>query len=116
MRRSTIIVLIVVVGFVSWMFFALLHAEPVKVTSRLERSGDTVSVEGELVNSGDASGPVTVEVRYYNESGATIARDTLNLRALAKGGSEGFQSPSRSLPGVASYSIYLNHGRNPYGN
>jgi hypothetical protein len=116
MRRGTAIVLIVVAGFILYVFFSLLDAEPVKVTSQLDRSDGLVSVRGELRNSGDASGPVTVEVRYYNEAGATIARDTINLHALAKGASERFQSPSRTLPRVASYSIYLNHGRNPYGN
>jgi hypothetical protein len=116
MKRGTVIVLIGAAGFILYVFFSLLNAEPVKVTSQLDRSGDSVSVAGELSNAGDESGPVTVEVRYYNETGATIARDTLSLHALAKGASEQFQSPRRVLPGVASYSIYLNHGRNPYGN
>lgn len=116
MRRGTTIVLIVAVAFGLYVLFSLLNAEPVRVMSRLDRSGDLVSVTGELSNTGDASGPVTVEVRYYNESGATIAKDTMNLNALARGSSERFQSPLRSLPGVSSYSIYLNHGRNPYGN
>jgi hypothetical protein len=116
MKKGTVIVLFVAGGFILYVLFSLLNAEPVKVTSELDRSGDLVSVQGELSNVGDASGPVTVEVRYYNDAGTTIARDTLNLHALAKGASEQFQSPRRTLRGVASYSIYLNHGRNPYGN
>jgi len=116
MKKGAAVVLIVAAGFILYVFFSLLNAEPVKVTSELDRSGNSVSVQGELSNAGDASGPVTVEVRYYNDAGATIARDTLSLHALAKGASEQFQSPRRILPGVASYSIYLNHGRNPYGN
>jgi hypothetical protein len=116
MRKGTAIVLIVAVAFALYTFFSLLNAEPVKVTSRLDRSGDVVSVKGELSNTGEESGPVTVEVRYYDQSGATIAKDTINLNALAKGSSESFQSPPRTLPAASSYSIYLNHGRNPYGN
>jgi hypothetical protein len=116
MRKGTTIVLIVAAGFVLYVFFSLLNAEPVKVSSKLDRIGSVVFVAGELSNAGEASGPVTMEVRYYDQSGATIAKDTLNLNALAKGASESFQSQPRSLPGVASYSIYLNHGKNPYGN
>jgi hypothetical protein len=116
MKKGTAIVLIVAGGFILYVFFSLLNAEPVQVTSQLARSGGLVFVQGELSNAGEASGPVTVEVRYYNQAGATIARDTLNLHPLGKGASEPFQSPHRTLPDVTSYSIYLNHGKNPYGN
>jgi len=59
MRKSAVIVLLVALCFVGYVFYSLIGVEPVKVAdTRLVRSGDRVSVEGEVRNTGDDTGPL----------------------------------------------------------
>ena len=117
MRRGAIVILLVAVGFVGYVFYGLMTVEPVKVgASRLVRIGGQVLVEGEVRNTGDASGPVEVEVRYFDSKGHMLAEDAVSVGTLQKNASTTFKSPPRQLDGVADFSIYLNHGKNPYGN
>ena len=117
MRKGAIIVLLAAIGFGAYVFFALVTVEPIKVAgTHLIRSGDEVSVEGELHNTGADAGPIEVEVRYYDRSGRAIGNDKVAVEGLRSGAESRFQSARRRLDGVADFSIYLNHGRNPYGN
>jgi len=117
MRKGAIIILLAALCFGAYVFFALLAVEPIKVAgTHLIRSGDDVSVEGELRNTGADAGPLEVEVRYFDQSGRTIGNDKISLGGLRSGAESHFRSPPRKLDGVADFSIYLNHGRNPYGN
>jgi hypothetical protein len=117
MRKGAILVLIGALCFVGYVFYTLVGAEPVKVSdTRLIRSGDRVSVEGEVRNTGDDTGPLEVEVRYFDRDGHSIGKDTVSMDGLRHGGAAHFKSSPRSDDGVADFSIYLNHGRNPYGN
>ena len=117
MRKGALIVLLAALGFGAYVFFALTNVEPIKVAgSHLIRSGDEVSVEGELHNTGADAGPIEVEVRYYDRSGRAIGNDKISVEGLRSGAESRFRSTQRKLEGVADFSIYLNHGRNPYGN
>jgi hypothetical protein len=117
MRRSAIVVLLGALIFVGYVFYALVGAEPVKVSeTRLVRSGDRVAVEGEVRNSGDDTGPLEVEVRYFDRTGRSVGKDTVSLDGLRRGAAAHFKSSPRRDDGIADFSIYLNHGRNPYGN
>jgi hypothetical protein len=117
MRKSTAIILVCAAAFAAWVFYSLVHVEPVRVVrSQLERSGGQVFVAGELANSGPDEGPIDIEVRYYDARGRTLGSDKIAVQKLKHGGDAPFKSPARALDGVADYSIYLNHGRNPYGN
>src|SRR5579862_7192320 len=117
MRKGAIIVLLAAIGFGVYVFFALVTVEPIKVAgTHLIRSGDEVSVEGELRNTGADAGPIEVEVRYYDRGGRSIGNDKVSVGELRGGAGSHFQSARRKLDGVADFSIYLNHGRNPYGN
>ncbi len=117
MRRGAIIVLLAALCFCAYVLFALLGVEPIKVAgSRLIRSGDNVSVEGDLHNAGADAGPIEVEVRYYDRSGRAIGTDKVAVDGLRSGAESHFKSTPRKDDGVADFSIYLNHGRNPYGN
>ena len=117
MRKGAIIVLLAAMGFGAYVFFALINVEPIKVAgTHLIRSGDEVSVEGELHNTGADAGPIEVEVRYYDRSGRAIGNDKISVEGLRSGAESRFRSTQRKLEGVADFSIYLNHGRNPYGN
>ena len=116
MRRSAIIVLLGALCFAGYVFYALVGVEPVKVAdTRLVRTGDQVLVEGEVRNTGDDTGPLQVEVHYFDRGGHSIGKDVVSVDGLRHGAAAHFKSPPRPDDGVADFSIYLNHGRNPYG-
>jgi hypothetical protein len=116
MRKGAIIGLIAL-AFVGWVFYSLTRVEPVKVVdSRLARAGNSVSVTGRLQNTGAEPGAVQIEIRYFDTNGKSIASDTLAIGSLQPGASLTFSSPQHVLQNLGSYSIYLNHGRNAYGN
>jgi hypothetical protein len=117
MRKGALIVLLAALCFGAYVLFALITVEPITVAgTHLIRSGDKVSVEGELQNTGADAGPIEVEVRYFDRSGRTIGNDKISVDGLRSGAQSRFRSADRKLDGVADFSIYLNHGRNPYGN
>ena len=117
MRKKGIAILLGALCFAAFVFYSLVEYEPVKISqARLVRSGGEVSVRGEIRNTGDDSGPLQVEVRYYDRQGRTIGKDLVSIDGLRRGDAMHFSSSPRLDPGVADFSIYLNHGRNPYGN
>lgn len=117
MRKGTLVILLGAIAFVAIVFVLLVRNEPVKVVeSRLVRHGAEVSVEGRLRNSGSDAGPLDLEVRYYAINGDALGEDVLKIKPLRAGSEQTFHTPSHDLAAVRSYSIYLNHGRNPYGN
>jgi len=110
MRRGAIIVLVAALCFCAYVLYALFGVEPIKVAgSRFIRSGD-------LRNTGADAGPIEVEVRYFDRSGHAIGTDKVAVDGLRSGAESHFKSALRKDDGVADFSIYLNHGRNPYGN
>ncbi len=115
MRRGGIIVLVVALGFAGFVFYSLLGNEPIKVTAqRMEQSGTTVDVAGRVENTSRSPEAITLEVHYYDRQGRAVGQDTVTIDRLGGGESQEFHSPKRDLPGAASFSIYMNHGRNPY--
>jgi hypothetical protein len=109
--------LVITAGFVGFVVYSLLWSEPVKVLHpQLRHSSDGEFVSGAVENTGSAEESVSLEVRYYDGNGHQVASDTVQLENLASGATREFELPGRPLPVDASYSIYLNHGRNPYGN
>src|SRR6202790_3808119 len=117
MRKGGLIVLLGALCFAAYVLYSLTGVEPVKVAdTRLIRSGDQVSVEGEVRNTGDDPGPLQVEVHYFDRDGHSIGKDVISMDGLHRGAATHFKSSPRRDDGVADFSIYLNHGRNPYGN
>jgi hypothetical protein len=118
MRKSSIVILLVAVGFAALVFVLLLRANPVKVVNdRLIRRGGRVYVAGELRNtSARRSGWLDLEIHYYDRGGRPLGEDTLHLSPLKAGAEERFHGPLHDLGTVADFSLYLNHGRDPYGN
>jgi len=109
--------LVTAAGFIGFVVYSLLWSEPVKVLHpRLEHSIDGAFVSGAVENTGASEESVSLEVRYYDRSGRQVASDTVRIDNLGSGATKDFKLPERSLPAQASYSIYLNHGRNSYGN
>jgi hypothetical protein len=116
-RKSSALVLALSIAFVGFVFYSLLRVQPVKVlNSRLDRDGGDVAVTGTVENTGRRAAAVDLEVHYYDSAGRELAHDTLKLRNLEGGQRRAFKSPERDIAGVADFSIYLNKGRDPYGN
>ena len=117
MRKGTLLILLAAAGFAVLVFVLLLRTQPVKIVqSRLERQGGRVFVMGELRNTGRATGPIDLEIHYYDRAGRALGEDTVKVGPLRAGAEERFQGPARVLGSVEDFSLYLNHGRNPYGN
>jgi len=117
MRKGAIIILLGALCFAGYVFFALVGTEPVKVgETRLVRSGGQVLVEGEVRNTGGDTGPLQIEVHYFDREGHSIGKDVVSMDGLRRGAATHFKSSPRPDEGIADFSIYLNHGRNAYGN
>jgi hypothetical protein len=117
MKIGRLLGLLVALGFVGFVVYSLLQTEPVKVLHpQLQHSGDGSFLSGAVENTGAAEESVSLEIRYYDAGGHQVGTDTLKLDHLGNGATRDFSGPIRQLPADASYSIYLNHGRNPYGN
>jgi hypothetical protein len=110
--------LVIALSFVGFVIYSLLQTEPVKVLHpQLQHSSDGAFVSGAVENTGSSEESVSLEIRYYDADGRQVASDTVKLDQLGSGATRPFSgSHLRKLPADASYSIYLNHGRNPYGN
>jgi hypothetical protein len=109
--------LVVALGFIGFVVYSLLQSEPVKVLNpHLQHSANGTYVSGAVENGGSSEESVSLEIRYYDSGGHQVGSDTLKLNNLGNGATRDFSGPMRNLPPDASYSIYLNHGRNPYGN
>ncbi len=116
MRAGRAVVLLAAAGFAGWVFYSLVQSEPVHVTqSRLHRESGEVFVEGAVKNSGPDTG-VDIEVHYYDNSGRALGEDRVAIKELRRGAVAQFETPHRVLSGVSQFSLYVNHGRNPYGN
>ncbi|MGH7905676.1 MAG: FxLYD domain-containing protein [Candidatus Binataceae bacterium] len=117
MRRSSMVILAVLVIFAAFIFYSLFHVSPVAVIkSRLERQDGRVFVAGELKNTGSKPAAIDLEVHYYNHDGRPIGQNKISVDNLAAGAVRDFRTPPVNLDGVSEFSLYLNHGRDPYGN
>lgn len=118
MRKDTIVILLVAGGFVALVFILLLRTNPVKVVQpRLIRRGGRIYVAGELHNtSARRTGKLDLEIHYYDHSGRPLGEDMLHVAPLKAGAEERFRGPAHAPGSVSDFSLYLNHGRDPYGN
>jgi hypothetical protein len=117
MRKGGWIMVAAGAAFVVFVFYSLLSVEPVKVLgSHLEHDGNRVFVAGQIRNTADHPRVIELEIHYYDRNGRPLGQDTLTLDGLEAGAVREFKSPHRAIDGVEDYSIYMNNGRNPYGN
>jgi hypothetical protein len=117
MRKGGWVMLAGALAFVGFVFYSLISVEPVKVVrSHLEHNGNRVFVAGQVRNTADHARTIELEVHYYDRNGRPLGQDTLTLDGLDSGAVREFKSPPRAIDGVEDFSIYMNNGRNPYGN
>ena len=110
--------LAVAIVFAAFVLYSLVEIEPVEITrSGLVRDNGKVYVAGEVRDTSSKElGAVNIELHYFDRSGHPLGQDTLTIRDLKPGEPREFRGPSHDLLAVSEYSIYVNHGRNPYGN
>ncbi len=117
MRKGGWITLAAGFAFAGFVFYSLFSVEPVKVLkSHLERDGDLVFVAGEVRNTADKPRAIDLEIHYFDHRGRPVGQDSLTLEGLGAGAVRDFKSPPRAIEGIEDFSLYMNNGRNPYGN
>lgn len=82
---------------------------------RLERTPAGARVVGSIRNPGAPAGLVKVEVTTVSGATGQTEKETLELRDVASGETREFASTPKSAE-VRNFSVYVNEGRNPYGN
>lgn len=117
MRISTALMLAGAALFAGYVFYSLATVEPVRVVqSRLNHVAGAVFVNGEVRNTGSKDRTIDLEVHYFDHTGRALGQDTVKLTDLPPGRMQSFRTPPHMMQGVSDFSIYLNHGRDPYGN
>jgi hypothetical protein len=117
MRKGAYLVIVIAAAFVAFVVYSLVNVQAVQVAEmHLQHRGAEVFVEGKLKNTSDRTAAVELEVHYYDKDGRPLGQDRLTLDNLRAGSMTSFKSPAHELSGVADFSLFLNHGRNPYGN
>ena len=82
----------------------------------LEQTAGGAVLSGTVRNRGERAPLVNVEVTFFGPDGREVHKEVVELRDLDAGKDLPFRTPPRSGREVASYSVYINAGRNPYGN
>jgi hypothetical protein len=117
MRKDKLFTLLGALAFAAIVFALLARAQPVKVIdSHFERYGDAVCVSGDLRNTGATAATMDLEIHYYDRAGRPLGEDRLQVGPMKAGAEEHFRGPAHAAGSVQGFSLYLNQGRNPYGN
>ena len=117
MKPARIGGVLLAIAFMAFVFYSLLHTEPVKVLHpAIQRGADGAFLAAAVENTSGSEQAVDLDIKYYDPSGRQIAQDTVRIDHLGSGETREIAASARQLPDGASYSVYLNHGRNPYGN
>ena len=117
MRKGALFIVLGAIAFAAVVFVLLMHVQPIKVIdSRLEHEGDNVFVAGDLRNTGEHPAALDLEIHYYDRAGRPLGEDKLQVGPLGAGAGQHFRGPAHAAGSVEAFSLYLNQGRNPYGN
>lgn len=109
-----LLVLAVFLGYFVWA----LQSEEVfcVVNKKLEQTPNGVVVSGEVQNTAVAATGVNVEVTFFDHQGRQLTQETVTLDHLAPGAIVPFRTQPRPLTTMKDYTIFVNTGRNMYGN
>jgi hypothetical protein len=115
--QRTLITLGVVIAFIGYFFWALQSEEVFRVVSKkLEQTDAGIVVSGEVHNTTTNASAINVEVTLFNDRGQKLAEETVVLADVQAGGTVPFRTQPKRLTNVKDYTIYVNTGRNMYGN
>jgi hypothetical protein len=117
MRRATLILLVLSAAFCIFVFYSLLHLEPLHISGeRLEHLGNSVVVTGKVVNGGSKPQTAGLKVQLYDRAGRRLAVEDVTLGRLAPGQSVAFSSHPINASEAENFTIQIDHGTNMYGN
>jgi archaellum component FlaF (FlaF/FlaG flagellin family) len=109
--------LMVLVVFVGYLLWALQSEEVFQVLNkRLEQTSAGVVVSGEIYNAAEATSTVNVEVTFFDGQGRQLGKEVVTVDNLSAGATVPFRTKPQLLGDVRNYTIYVNTGRNMYGN
>jgi hypothetical protein len=115
--QRTVIWLGVMIAFIGYFFWALQSEEVFRVVSKkLEQTEAGVIVSGEVHNTTTNASAINVEVTLFNHQGQKLSEETVTLTDVQAGGTAAFSTQPKRLTDVKDYTIYVNTGRNMYGN
>ena len=107
----------VVIVFIGYFFWALRSEEVFRVVSkRLEQTDAGVIISGEVHNTTTNASAINVEVTLFNHRGQKLSEETVTLADVQAGSTAPFRTQPKQLTDVKDYTIYVNTGRNMYGN
>ena len=109
-----LVVLAVFLGYFAW---ALQSEEVFRVVNKkLEQTPNGLVVSGEVLNTAATASGVNIEVTFFDHQGRQLTQETVTLDHLAAGATAPFRTPPKLLTNVKDYTIFVNTGRNMYGN
>jgi|SRR5579875_507066 hypothetical protein len=116
MRRSSLIIAAISLTFTGFVFYSLLHLEPLSIRSEhLERRGSAVIVRGTVANTGSQAQNAGLKLELFDSAGRRLAVRTLPLGRLGPGQSVPFVFPPTAAPGAQQFTIEVDRGSNMYG-
>jgi hypothetical protein len=106
-----------VLVFLGYFLWALRSEEAFRVVSKkIEHTDEGIVVSGEVYNASASPTSLNIEVSFFNSHGHELSKETVTLGKLDAGASATFRTQPQQLSDVEDYTIYLNTGRNMYGN
>jgi hypothetical protein len=115
--QRTLMWLGVIIAFIGYFVWALRSEEVFRViTKKLEQTDAGVIVSGEVLNTTTNASAINVEVTFFNHRGQKLSEETVALSNVQAGGTVSFRTQPKRLSDVKDYTIYVNTGRNMYGN
>jgi hypothetical protein len=116
-RKRTLGWLVVLAVFLGYFVWALQSEEVFRVVSKkLEQTPSGLVVSGEVLNTTAAANGVNIEVTFFDQQGRQLTQETVTLDHLAAGATAPFRTQPKLLSNVKDYTIFVNTGRNMYGN
>lgn len=116
MKRGTWLTLAAFAAMVAAVWLSMRSEERFVVDSpRLESGTDGARVLGSIRNTGAPAKIVKVEVTTVSGAAGHTEKETLELRDVDSGETRAFASTPKKAE-VRNFSVYVNEGRNPYGN
>jgi hypothetical protein len=115
--QRTLLWLAVLIVFAAYLIWALRAEEVFQVTTKkLEYTDSGVLVSGEIRNMATTAPAVNVEVTFFDAQGRQLSKEVVTLNNLEAGATAMFRTHPKMLADVKDYTIYINAGRNMYGN
>jgi hypothetical protein len=115
--QRTLLWLAVVSVFAAYLIWALRGEEIFQVANKkLEYTDTGVIVSGEIRNTAATASTANIEVTFFDAQGRQLGKEVITLDNLEAGATVGFRTQPKVLANVQDYTIYVNTGRNMYGN